>query len=207
MIQRLKRLVHYDCHRPRFPAYGVLCERDKVDLAEPNDELFRRFYLDVVEDQEGFAHLDSGGNSPGRFKPLADYFRQWLEGVDTGSGAALENEPRFHSCLVVDAESLATLAAELYDELPPLRCAVSRQEKADSLSPGCLSWMWLLGTKYMAQPASHEVSYPGWLRVSPDEIRSAWFTHMCQNDTDRWFRLFHKEKPEGSGIWYYSEEP
>ena len=25
---------HYSCHRPRFPAYGALYERDKVDVAE-----------------------------------------------------------------------------------------------------------------------------------------------------------------------------
>ena len=201
MVERVKRLVRYWCHHFRFPAFGPLCERDRVDFAEPSDELFRRFHLDIVQDREGLGHLDSG-NSPDRFTALADYFRQWLAGVDKGS--SLDKEPRFGNCLVMDAESLASLAA-LPDELPPLRCTASREEKADALGTGHPAWLWLLEVRYMAQPALHHHGpYPGWLRVAPSQIRSSWFAHLLLNDTDHWFCLGHEEKPEGSGIYYIS---
>ena len=201
-IERLKRYVHYLCHHFRFPAYGPLCEREKVDFAEPSEELFRRFYVDVVEDREGLGHLDSGGNSPERFIAIAAYFRQWLRGVDMGDSS--EKEPRFRSCLVIDSESLALLAT-LSDELPPLRCATSRQEKVDRVGVGDEAWLWLLEVRYMGQPDLHQHDpYPGWLRVRPSGIKASWFTQVFLNDNDHWFCLWHDEQPEGSGIYYHS---
>ena len=47
----------------RFSYLGAACEEEKADdeYAEPNEELFYRFPLDVIEDREGLAHLDSLG--------------------------------------------------------------------------------------------------------------------------------------------------
>ncbi|KAL2193944.1 hypothetical protein P885DRAFT_63492 [Corynascus similis CBS 632.67] len=197
-MERLKRLVHYWCHYTRFPAFGALCEEWRVDYAELNEELFRRCFLDVVEDREGLAHLDSGG--PDRFIALADYFRQWVAGINTGPRP--DKEPRFSSCLVIDSESLASLM-ESDNELPPLQCAATRKEKADVLRTGYPAWLWMIEAKYMTQPDERRDSYPGWLRVDPGYLHATWSSHLFLNDIDHWFCLGHKETPEGLGIYHH----
>ena len=197
-MERLKRLVHYWCHYNRFPAYGAFCERERIDYTEPNDQLARRFFLDVVEDREGLAHLDHKGS--------ADYFRRWLTGIDT-SGAP-HCEPRFSSYLVVDAESLASLA-KIPDELPPLQCPATKKDKADTLGTGYPAWLWLVELKCMAQPAGHHTdAYPGWLRIEPPSILSTWQDHHGWNmpECNHWVCLGHQENPEGSGIYCFNAD-
>lgn len=122
---------------------------------EPNDKLARRFFLDVVEDRERLTQLD--------YKGSADYFRWWLTGIDTSS--APHCEPRFSSCLGIDAESLASLA-EIPDELPSLWCPATRKDKADTLDTGYPAWLWLVELKCMAQLACYYTdAYPRWLRI------------------------------------------
>lgn len=134
--------VRYWCHHGRFVDFGPLCEEYRVEFGEPNEELFRRFWLEVVEDREGLGNLDGGGGGGGengdgsgsgsaqsvddRFTALGDYFRRWAAGVDRG--LIPDVNPRFCTCLVMDSESIASLAA-LPEELPPLRCAVDIEEK------------------------------------------------------------------------------
>jgi hypothetical protein len=195
-IERLKRYVHYRCHYSRFTSYGALCEKFRIDFAEPNEEMSRRFYLDVVEDPKGLAHLD--GDSPEKFIALGDYFCQWAASVDTGHYP--DENPRFCNCLVINTESLVLLA-QLPDELPPLRCAVDLKEKQDFLGTGYSAWLWLLETQYMAQPALHEDSYCGWLRVVPSDIKNLWFEHL--NRSSNKLCLEHEERPQGSGIHYF----
>ena len=63
-LESLKRLVRYWCHCTRFPYFGAAYEEEKDDddeYAEPSEESFYRFLLDVIEDREGLAHLDSLG--------------------------------------------------------------------------------------------------------------------------------------------------
>ena len=116
-----------------------------------------------------------------------------------------ETEPRFHSCLVIDAESLASFDT-IPDELPPLRCATSSREKVEFLGVGYPAWVWLLEANYMAQPAWHDDAYPGWLKLEPWEIKRAWLAHLLQHETDHWFCLWHVEKPRGSGVYFISQE-
>ena len=88
---------------------------------------------------------EKDGDERARFGVLAEYFRRWCEGVDTQSdtGDARNVDPRFTSCLVVDGESLAALA-QIPEELPPLRCAATREEKADTMGTGYPAWLWLV---------------------------------------------------------------
>ena len=44
----------------------------------------------------------------------------------------------------------------------------------DSLGTGYTAWLWLFKSRYMAQPAWHQHSHPGWLRVSPRQILTTW---------------------------------
>jgi hypothetical protein len=59
-IERLKRYMHCQCHYRRFPGFGPFCESSKITFTEPNDEMCRRFYLDVVADEANLAPLGGG---------------------------------------------------------------------------------------------------------------------------------------------------
>jgi hypothetical protein len=192
-IERLKKYVHFWCHYGRFPSYGEYAESRAIAFAEPNDEISRRFYLDVIED-EGLADLDGDG--------LGDYFRQWVAGV-LNSGPKQDWNPRFCSYLVIDAESLASLA-QIPDEPPPLRCAKDVKEKQGFLSAGEGAWVWLLDT--LPRLASDEDSYRGWLRVELRDIELSWFDRRIRWTCGEESPFYREEKPPGSGIFYYSAD-
>ena len=214
-MERLREVVRWWCHYTRFPSFGASCKAWKVDDGSWNEEVFGRFWLDVVEDREGLGGLDatnsgSGGKSE-RFGKLAGYFRRWCEGVDTLSdtGDVRDRDPRFTSCLVVDGESLAALA-QMEEEVPLLQCAMTREEKAYSLGTGYPGWLWLVEARYMALPAERRKerwggggsdTYPGWLRVQPCDLFSAWANHWNLNDGDRALCLGHAEVPEGVYVY------
>jgi hypothetical protein len=148
---------------------------------------------------------------------LGEYFRRWVAGLGMGEHLHLpyRQNPRFQTCLVIDAESLASLC-RIPDELPPLRCAVDKEEKRDFNGPGADAWLWMLETQYMERPDVYEGLYSGWLadlhadpyrgwlRAGISDIETSWFAQLsrqCMRD----FRLPHEEIPQGSGIFYYGE--
>lgn len=203
-IARLKSYVHYWCHSDRFFSYGARCEERRVDFAEPNEEVFRRFHLDVVEDREGLAHLDGNGDGSvdDRFTALRAYFLRWRASVDTGANFNPHdtNNPRFCLCLVLDSKSIASLA-QLPEVLPPLRCAVDIQETREFLSTGHGGWAWILETDYMYRRAWHEDSYHGWMRIEVYDLKPAWFDRLARGKAPC---FWHEERTPGSGIYYFT---
>jgi len=83
-VERLRRYVRFWCHQGRFRSYGERAEQLQIAFAEPNDEIVRRFHLDVVEDRERLAGLD--GNPDGL---LAEYFGRWVAGRGLGPRGGL----------------------------------------------------------------------------------------------------------------------
>ncbi|KAK3296336.1 uncharacterized protein B0H64DRAFT_374434 [Chaetomium fimeti] len=150
-MRRLDAWARYSPHQGRFPKYGQAYESKAVTDGEPNEELAKRFYCDMIEDKDRLAGIQSDAEG---FAKLRDYFREWLVSVgvqpdlplnhddddndddnddDPDLGPALEpneshDDPRFRSVLVVDEECLRSLIEELPDETPPLRTAVDREE-------------------------------------------------------------------------------
>ncbi|KAK4112963.1 hypothetical protein N656DRAFT_797517 [Canariomyces notabilis] len=203
-LDRLKSYVHWWCHDGRFHAYGALCERERVDFDEPNEELFRRFYVEVIEDREGLAHLDGGGTTgDARFMALGEYFRRWVAGVETG--VQPEENPRFCTCLVLDSESAASLAA-LPEKPPPLRCAVDIEEKRKFLSTGEGALVWLLETDYMAEPELHEDAYRGWMKLDLSSVEFSWFRRLSRGISGKRHYFEHEERERGSGIYWFAEQ-
>ncbi|KAK4041885.1 hypothetical protein C8A01DRAFT_34134 [Parachaetomium inaequale] len=208
-LERLKSQVYWwGNHTGRFSAFGALCEEYRVDYDEPNQELFRRFYVEVIEDKEGLAHLD-GGADEARFTALGEYFRRWVAGVETGWNP--EKNPRFCVCLVLDSESVASLAA-LPEELPPLRCAVDLEEKRQFLGTGAGAWVWLLETDYIADPELDEDEeldeddeYRGWMRMDVHYIQLSWFSRLGRGRSGKRRCFGHEEREQGSGIYWFAE--
>ena len=201
-MERLRKHVRFWCHEGRFPSYGERAEQKQITFAEPNDELVRRFHLDVVEDRERLAGLD--GDADG----LAEYFRRWAAGVDVG-GHERGWDPRFCTYLVVDAESLASLAG-IPDEPPPLRCARDLEEKRRFLAAGEGAWVWLVDALPLTGKEDGEDhgkdGHRGWLRVELSDIEVAWFDRLVRWICADQALFFRREKPPGSGLLYYSEQ-
>lgn len=224
-LDRLKRYVHFWCHHDRFPAFGARCEERRCDFAEPNDELFRRFYLEVVEDREGLAHLDGvSGDLDGdeRFAALGDYFRRRVvagEGEGEEGGVAVadtgdrpEENPRYCVCLVLDSESAASLA-RLPERPPPLRCAADLGEKREFLGASAGGWVWILEADFTARDPDEEDekdyydpddTYRGWMRAEVNEIMDSWFSRVQREKAPC---FWHKEREQGSGIYWYADIP
>jgi len=215
-LDGLKRYVHWWCHHGRFPAFGALCEEQRVDFSEPNDELFRRFYLEVVEDREGLAHLDGGGgggdgvaNGDERFAALGDYFRRRVVAGVADTGDCPEDNPRFCVCLVLDSESVASLV-RLPEQPPPLRCAADLAEKREFLAAG-QAGLWILEADYREEQDSDDEdyygpddTYRGWMRIGVPEIMGSWFSRL-QRDSAPYF--WHEQKEQGSVVYWYADLP
>ncbi len=200
-LARLKSYIRWWCHFHRFPLHHgtTPCDGTCGAAAEPNAEISRRLYLDVVEDREGLAHLDGGGDGSAeeRFTALGAYFRRWAAGVDTGVHP--HQNPRYVICVVMDSESVASLA-RLPEELPPLRCVVGNEEARIFLGTGEDAWVWLLEADYMAEPEEHDDEYHGWLRTTVYDFQMSWFTRLERGTAPCYL---HVERPEGSGIFYF----
>ena len=202
-LARLESYIHWWCYFGRFPAHHgtppSLCDGSCGVSAEPNDEVYRRLYLDVVEDRDGLAYLDGDGDSSAedRFTALAAYFRQWVAGVDTGLYP--EDNPRYVVCVVLDSESIASLA-RLPEELPPLRCVAGKEEVLLFYGTGKGAWVWLLETDYMAEPEEYDGDYRGWLRTDVSGFERSWFSRLERDGAPCYL---HEERTKGSGVYYY----
>ncbi|KAK4194009.1 hypothetical protein QBC40DRAFT_322697 [Triangularia verruculosa] len=183
-----------------FPIAMRRLDAKAVTDGEPNEELAKRFYCDVIEDKDRLAGIQSDAEG---FAKLRDYFREWLVSVgvqpdlppnhdddddddddtdDPDLDPALEpneshDDPRFRSVLVVDEECLRSLIEELSDETPPLRTAVDREEWLKYLRMGKKAWLWMLDTGYMTRDESQfsPPGFRGWFRLGPTELLWAWF--------------------------------
>ncbi|KAK4112887.1 hypothetical protein N656DRAFT_80142 [Canariomyces notabilis] len=133
---------------------------------------------------------------------LGEYFRRWVAGVFTGMEP--EHNPRFCTCLVLDSESVASVAA-LPEELPLLRCAVDREEKQKFMNTGEGAWVWLLETDYMAEPESHEDAYRGWMKMDLRDVEFSWFRRLGRGISRKRDHFEHEEREPGSGIYWFDE--
>ncbi|GJC87652.1 hypothetical protein ColLi_10490 [Colletotrichum liriopes] len=146
-----------------------------------NDEIARRFVLEVVETTElrGLGLFDLSTASQVDIESLVRIFETWrLSAIGTVDVDTRKN-PRFCDFLVIDENSLRSLAA-LPDETPHLG-PVSRTER---------------------RGVEDGDNYEGWMKLCSDDIYEAWFEKVTRSDKDYWTFERH-EIPEGSGIMWY----
>ena len=115
------------------------------------------------------------------------------------TGVLPERNPRYCVCVVLDSESMASLA-RLPEELPPLRCTVDREEASVFLGTGEEAWVWLLEADYMAEREDHDDSYHGWLRTTVYDFEMSWLSRLERGTAPCYLQ---EERTQGSGIWYY----
>lgn len=170
--------------------FGARGERDKKTNPTYNDELWRRFHLDILEDADGLS-AESDNPSLNRTQ-LSNYFKKWV--LSKGGDPEEYGNPRFWDCLVINEESMKSLLA-LPDETPPLRVAVDNAEKAPWRSADHGAFVWILDSR------ADDGIYHGrmLLKVEIYDIRTAWFWR--EDHTDR--GLYDEEKKEEDGTTSY----
>lgn len=120
----------YHLHINRFPMWGERgqAEHEKLSNGSINDELGRRFRVELVQDEKrlNMPHLNRASQEDVR--SLCDVFDDWVASVGQDPHAEYSLSPRFCDCLVVDEEALRSLAA-LPDETLKLYVAADSEEK------------------------------------------------------------------------------
>ncbi|OHW98463.1 hypothetical protein CSPAE12_02882 [Colletotrichum incanum] len=173
-MDRLKRWVaEYLVHINRLAI-------EKLD-GSVNDELARRFVLEVVETTElqKFGLFNLSAASQVDIKSLVRIFETWRHSAIGTADVDTRKNPRFCDFLVMDEDSLRSLVA-LPDETPHLG-PVSRTER---------------------RGVEDGDNYDGWMKLCSDDIYDAWFEKAGKSDSDYW--TFERcEIPEGSGIKWY----
>jgi hypothetical protein len=127
-------MTRYYLHLNRFDFRAKTEEaKQKLD-ATVNEELARRFRLQLVQDQVklNMPNLKSAKHDDIRY--LCDYFHQWVASVGEDPQCEYPKSPRIVDFLAIDEESMHFLAALPY-EILPLRVAVDLPEKLVSVNP------------------------------------------------------------------------
>lgn len=177
-IDKLINWVHYGIQAARFPMFGAKGEARKKMNPVYNDELWKRFDLDIVEDKFRLQSQDPTRDSA----RLSNYFREWVE--SKAEDPLDYRNPRFLDCIIINEDSMRSLLA-LPDETPPLRVPVDRREKTTWPADDD-AFVWLLDSR--AQSLSqNEDEYRQYgerkvVKLGMSDIRSAWFYRQGRSD-------------------------
>ncbi|KAK7990060.1 rhamnogalacturonase [Apiospora arundinis] len=137
----------YHLHINRFPMWGERGEAEHKKLSDGsiNDELGRRFRVELVQDEKRLNMPYLNRASQEDIRSLCDVFDDWVASIGQDPQAEYSLSPRFCDCLVVDEEALHSLAA-LPDE--PLRLYVAADsEEKKQMRWGGDDFLWLLDTR------------------------------------------------------------
>ncbi|KAL0936260.1 uncharacterized protein CTRU02_208475 [Colletotrichum truncatum] len=206
-VERLKRwVVSYYVHSTRFPSWGARGIAQQKTDGSVNDELGRRFRLEVLEDKDrlNFPSLENASHDD--VSKLCKHFRQWTVSVGADPNAD-ERNPRLHDFLAMDENSVRFLAA-LTDETPPLRVITNFLEKREWLRDSDSAYLWLLDSRAVEDWDGEDGSFRGWMKMEAGYIGYAWFQRARRMDrekhilTNRWAVTTHLV-PEGSGDYWF----
>lgn len=205
-LERLKLWVEYSVRSSgsQFLPFGkqVMKQQQQAGPGEGgNDETWRRFHLDVVEDKEALEKLDDA--TAENFLGLRDYFRQWVRRVGEDPSRSSANA-RFCDCIVINTGSLASLGS-MADQPPSLRTTVTRDEKRQELTTRGDGWLWLLDTERMTRLDGHETipKYKGWMKIRARDVDSAWFQRLFFHDVG--FDIHVRQDPKGTGEFWFDD--
>ncbi|KAK7959257.1 uncharacterized protein PG986_004111 [Apiospora aurea] len=178
VLAKLERwMSQYHLHINRFPFWGELGEakHKKRSNGSINDELGRRFRIELVQDEKklNMPHLQNASQLD--ICSLCDVFDVWVASVGQDPHAQYPLSPRFCDCLVIDEDSLRMLL-EIPDEPPTLHVAAD-SEKRGMRCCG-YEFFWLLDTRAVrnfAQNPDKSPTYRGWMKVEVSMIINSWF--------------------------------
>lgn len=113
----------------RFPWFGTQGERSQQTDGSANEEISRRFRLEVLEDKATLNYPNLAAASHKTVQALVKKFDQWVADVGGDPMAQYQLNPRLAGCLAIDLESLRSLVQLSEESIPPLRAATDLEEK------------------------------------------------------------------------------
>lgn len=180
-VQNLERWVsQFYIHQNRTPFWGDKGVKGFKPNGAINEELGRRFRIEVVEEASRLNFPDLTAISTQDAQSLSTVFDEWVASVGedpTGDARCA----RFHDFLAVDAASLASLL-ELPQVPPaPIRPFATREEKLQLCSE--VSFVWFFDVK-RTRGLSHEADaleasrQGSWMKVETSWIPGIWFHRL-----------------------------
>ncbi|KAK2777867.1 hypothetical protein CKAH01_11913 [Colletotrichum kahawae] len=173
-----------------------------------NEELARRFVLEVVENKAledlKLPNL-SADTSQQDIQSLTRIFDSWRkEAVGDSTNLDPRDNARFCDFLVIDEASLRNLAA-LPEETPSLEM-VSRAERRARHELWAGSFVWLIDSLAVKrfQGVEDADNYGGLMKLSPEDLPDAWFERAGRFSSDFW-TFDRAEIPDGSGEKWYRQ--
>ncbi|KAJ0336073.1 hypothetical protein COL922a_008403 [Colletotrichum nupharicola] len=185
----------------RYFIHGNRLIKNKPN-SEINDELARRFILEVVENKalNDLNLPNLSANTPQQhIQSLAQIFEDWRkEAIGDNTNLDPRDNTRFCDFLVIDEASLRTLAT-LPEETPSLEM-VSRAERRARRDLWTGSFLWLIDSLAIKrfQGVEDADNYSGFMKLSPENLPDAWFERAGRFSSDPW-TFDCVEIPEGSG--------
>ncbi|KAK1539155.1 SCP-like extracellular protein [Colletotrichum costaricense] len=173
---------------------------------EVNEELARRFILEVVEDKESekLKVPDLSIASQETVQTLTQVFEEWRRGAIGDISSGLGESPRFCDFLVIDEASVRSLAA-LPDDLPSTELVPRAERRArNHIWAGVHVWLVDSLAVRRFSGTEDEDNYDGWMRLSPHDLADAWFEKVERSSSENW--TFERvDIPEGSGEKWYTQ--
>ncbi|KAK1480204.1 SCP-like extracellular protein [Colletotrichum tamarilloi] len=173
---------------------------------EVNEELARRFILEVVEDKESekLKFPDLSIASQETIQTLTQVFEEWRRGAIGDISSGLGESPRFCDFLVIDEASVRSLAA-LPDDLPSTELVPRAERRArNHIWAGVHVWLVDSLAVRRFSGTEDEDNYDGWMRLSPHDLADAWFEKVERSSSENW--TFERvDIPEGSGEKWYTQ--
>ncbi|KAK7435634.1 SCP-like extracellular protein [Colletotrichum acutatum] len=173
---------------------------------EINEELARRFILEVIEDRESekLKIPDLSVTSQETIQALTQVFEDWrgraIGEIDSGLG----DSPRFCDFLVIDEASMRSLAA-LPDDMPSTELVPRAERRArNQIWAGVYVWLVDSAAVQRFSGTEDEDNYDGWMRLSPHDLADAWFEKVERSSNENW-TFDRVDIPEGSGEKWYTQ--
>lgn len=175
MEKMQKWVTQYYLHYNRFCSWGEKGLRSEKTDGSVNDEIARRFRVELIEDKELDIPVLQNA-TPGDVERLCDRFRRWVLSVGGDPECRDSNtNPQMQLFLAIDSERLEELA-NMSDELLPLNTAPTHEEYVRRIQtrPG---WIW--GFDYHGirdyKPNDSPVKERGWMQMRFGRLSEAWF--------------------------------
>ena len=204
-VEKLQRwITRWHVYTYCFRGYGERWKQWEIPNRSINDEIARRFRIEVIEDPNRLNIPKIKDATSQDLETLCDRFSSWV--VSVGGDPDYRDyatTPRFLDFLVIDDDALRSLSL-LGDEIPPHTTARDIGEWRSRMSQS-RAWLWFFDNQAIRdyEPGNTDPQYRGWMKIETYEIDDAWFTRAgLLNNESR--SIDCKEKGEGSGeFWAY----
>ncbi|KAK5996861.1 hypothetical protein PT974_02206 [Cladobotryum mycophilum] len=197
-----QRMKQYYLHMNRFSYWGQRGEEKKKTDGSANEEVARRFRIEVFEDKDRLNFPSLAGASHSTIKSLVDYFNEWVKSVGGDPTDQYPVNPRLSGCLAVDSGALQSLLDMSKEEIPPLRVAVDTQEKMEWRDQ-IYAWVWFLDARDFGsyRGGEQEIEFRGWGKLDASDIPDCWFRKSHRTDKEGW--MFAEKYLDEHGDFFY----